>query len=319
MRFSFSDIRKINGRNLLVFFCFVVVSSSLWVLNAMNERFETDIVVRVAVANIPEGVELEGQDDLGVDVYVRDRGSELLDYKLGNDPVVTVDFNELSDIGNGNLTMHFSALENRVSNALKSSSTFLHFKDDYLSLQVKRESVTLPVKLNYDIETKRHYELIAVDASVREITFVAPSSEIKEWEVLELPEFVIRGLDRDTLFTYHLPGGKYSAYDPSSIDVHLTVAPYVDCQLICPVNLVNRMFDLNLDDYYDIPDSVLVSYLAPASLAGGVSECDFRVELDFMELTGGMSDSIAFRLAKRPMSIEEADVKIVPGFVCRRK
>ena len=78
------------------------------------------------------------------------------------------------------------------------------------------------------------------------------------------------------------------------------------------------MFDLNIRDYYDVPDSVLVSYLAPASVASDVAEDDFRVELDFMELTGGMSDSVRFGLAKRPLSIEEGDVKIVPGFVYRR-
>ena len=319
MRLSISSLRKINGHNLLVFLCFVIISSSLWLLNALNERFETDIVVGVVVTNVPEGVELEGQDDIGIDVYVRDRGSELFDYKFGNAPEVSVDFNDLTNDGNGNLSMHFSALENRVSNALKPSSTFLHFKDDYLLLQVKRERVTLPVKLNYDIETKRHYELIAVDASVREITLIAPSSEIKEWEMVELPEFVIKGLDKDTLFTYDLPGSRYSAYEPSKIDVHLTVAPYVDSKVTCRVNLVNRLFDLNLDDYYNIPDFVTVSYLAPASVAGSLADDDFRVELDFMELTGSKSDSVHFVLAKCPLSVERDDVTITPGFVYRKK
>ena len=312
-------IKKINGRNALLFMCFLFLSSSLWLLEAMNERFETDIAVGVVVTNLPEGVELEEQDDICAQVYVRDRGNELFDYNFGNAPVVSVDFSELTDDGSGTLTMHFSALENRVSNALKPSSTFLHFKDDYLVLRVKRESVTLPVKLNYDVETEKHYELVSVEASVKEITITAPSSKVNEWEYIELPEFVIKGLSEDTLFRYSLPGDKYLRYDPSVIDVYLTVAPYVKRELRAGVNIVNRLFDLNIGDYYDIPDSVAISYLAPASVAYDVTDKDFRVELDFVELTGGKSDSIRFGLAKCPLSIEEGDVEIVPGFVCRRK
>ena len=51
-------IKKINGRNALLFMCFLFVSSSLWLLEAMNERFETDIAVGVVVTNLPEGAEV---------------------------------------------------------------------------------------------------------------------------------------------------------------------------------------------------------------------------------------------------------------------
>lgn len=314
-----SFLNKINGHDTLVFMCFLIISSALWLLNAINERFETDIVVDVVVTNLPEGVELENQDDLTIEVFVRDKGSELFDYIFGNAPKVSVDYKDLTDNGNGSLTMHFTALENRVSNALKPSSTFLHFKDDYLSLQVKRERVTLPVKLNYDVETGKHYELVDVQTSVKDITVVAPSSRVKEWEFVELPEFVIKGLDKDTSFTFPLPREKYLSYEPSVIDVHLTVAPYVSRNVKRRVNIVNRLFDLNLGDYYDIPDSVTVSYLAPASVADRITEEDLRVELDFVELTGGKGDTVHFRLASCPFSIEKDEVTITPGAVCRKE
>lgn len=310
---------KINGHDTLVFICFLLVSFSLWLLNALNERFETDIAVDVVVTNLPEGVELENQDDITVGIFVRDKGSELFDYKFRNSPKLSVDYNDLTDNGNGTLTMHFTALENRVSNALKPSSTFLHFKDDYLSLQVKREMVTLPVKLNYDVETERHFELVNVEASVKEITVVAPSSKVKEWESIDLPEFVIKGLDKDTSFSFSLPRRKYFSYRPDVIDVHLAVAPYVSRKVTRRVNIVNRLFDIDLADHYDIPDSVQVSYLAPSAVADRVTDEDFRVELDFVELTAGQSDSVYFKISSCPFSVENGDVVVTPGFVCRKK
>ncbi len=310
---------KINGHDTLVFICFLFVSFSLWLLNALNERFETDIAVDVVVTNLPEGVELENQDDITVGIFVRDKGSELFDYKFREAPKLSVDYNDLTDNGNGTLTMHFTALENRVSNALKPSSTFLHFKDDYLTLQVKREMVTLPVKLNYDVETERHFELVNVEASVKEITVVAPSSNVKEWESIDLPEFVIRGLDKDTSFSFSLPRRKYFSYQPDVIDVHLAVAPYVSRKVTRSVNVINRLFDIDLADHYDIPDSVQVSYLAPSAVADRVTDEDFRVELDFVELTGGQSDSVYFKISSCPFSVENGDVIITPGFVCRKK
>lgn len=310
--------KKINGREALVFLCFLFVSFCLWLLKAMNERFETDIVVDVVVVNIPADVEFENQDAIGVEVFVRDRGTELLDYKIGNSPQIRVDFNELTDNGNGLYAMHFSSLENRISNALKSSSTFLHFKNDYLSLQLKRERVTLPVRLNYDVETKKHFELAAVETSVKEITVTAPSSRIKEWDFVELPEFVVRNLDKDSAFIYTLPQEKYVNYEPAKIDVFLSVSPYVSGMVTRRVHLVNRLFDLDLSNYCDIPDSVVISYLAPASVAGNINSNDFRVELDFVELTGGKNDSVYFKLAASPLSVEKSDVRIIPAGVRRK-
>ena len=291
-----SFLNKINGHDALVFMCFLFVSFSLWLLNALNERFETDIAVDVIVTNLPEGVELENQDDITVGIFVRDKGGELFDYKFREAPKLSIDYN-----------------------ALKPSSTFLHFKDDYLTLQVKREMVTLPVKLNYDVETERHFELVDVGTSVKEITVVAPSSKVKEWESIDLPEFVIKGLNKDTFFSFSLPRRKYFSYQPDVIDVHLTVAPYVSRKVTRHVNVVNRLFDIDLSDHYDIPDSVSVSYLAPSAVADRVTDEDFKVELDFVELTGGQSDSVYFKISSCPFSIEDRDVVITPGFVCRRK
>ena len=45
----------------------------------------------------------------------------------------------------------------------------------------------------------------------------------------------------------------------------------------------------------------------------------FNFELDFVELTGGQSDSVYFKISSCPFSVENGDVIITPEFVCRKK
>ena len=91
-----SSMKSEKGHNLFVFFCFLFVSFCLWLLKALNEKFETDIVVDVVVMNIPEGLELE-EDVVGVEVFVRDEGTKLVGYMFGANPQTNIDFKDLTE------------------------------------------------------------------------------------------------------------------------------------------------------------------------------------------------------------------------------
>ena len=311
-----SPVKSEKGHNLFVFLCFLFVSFCLWLLKALDEKFETDIVVDVVVMNIPEGLELE-EDVVGVEVFVRDEGTKLVGYMFGANPQTNIDFKDLTDI-DGNLTMHVSTLENRVSNSLKPSSTFLHFKDDYISFKVKRERKELPLKVNHDIETARNYELDAVVPSVPSVVVTAPPSRIKALEELQLPELVLRGVRRDTVCTISFQEEKYVDYEPAQVDLLVSVLPYVKKRILCQVGIMNKPLDVELNGYYDVPDSVIVTYTAPASVAGDITVNDFGVGADFMELSDAKSDSVAFRIVRAPASVDKRDIKIVPEYVYRK-
>lgn len=314
-----SLMKKINGHDALVFLGFLVVSFSLWLLKAMGEVHETGIVVDVVVKNLPTGIELDNNEDVKIEVLVRDKGEELFDYKFGQSPQVVVDFEELSDDGNGNLKMNLSALVNRVSNALKPSSTFLRFKDEFLALQLKREVVTLPVKLKYDIETVKHYELVGVETSAEEVRITLPSSKAKMLKRIDLPDLSLKGLSNDTMLYVPLPKDKYVNYEPSVVGVKVQVAPYVAGSVRGRVAVRNNMFSMDIGNFCYMPDSVVVSYMAPASVAAGVTSDDFVIELDFLELLGEKNDSVQFKLQSFPLGIDKDDVRLIPEFVrCRR-
>lgn len=311
-----SPVKSEKGHNFFVFLCFLFVSFCLWLLKALNEKFETDIVVDVVVVNVPEGLELE-EDVAEVEVFVRDEGTKLVGYLFGANPQISIDFKDLTDI-DGNLTMHVSTLENRVSNSLKPSSTFLHFKDDYLSLNVKRERKELPLKVNCDIETARNYELDAVVPSVPSVVVTAPPSRIVALEELQLPEIVLKGVRRDTVCTISFPKEKYVDYEPAQIELLVSVLPYVKKRTVCQVGIVNKPLDVESGEYYDVPDSVVVTYEVPASIAGDITAKDFEVGADFVELSDTKNDSVAFRIFKAPVSVERRDIKIIPEYVYRK-
>ena len=50
--------KKLKGNNLFPFLFFLLVSCCLWLLQVLNEDYETDIPFSVSILNVPEGIEL---------------------------------------------------------------------------------------------------------------------------------------------------------------------------------------------------------------------------------------------------------------------
>ena len=312
-----SATRKIKGHDVFVFICFLFVSVCLWLLKAMNERFEADIVVDVVVTNVPDGVEIEDQDALGVDVYVRDLGSELVEYTFGKSPQIRVSFFDFKD-NDGKLSMPVSMLENRVAKSLKSSTTFLHFKDDSLQLSVRKISRELPLRVDYDIETARHHELVGVVPSVSTVVVTGPPSVVDGMQSVELPGLLLKNVRKDTLVIIPLSKERYIDYKPAEVAVQLSVAPFAVKSVISKVHVLGRDSGQEVQRY-DVPDSVLVCYRTPSSVTGGISGHDFRVEIDFADISGEKPDSVALKVVTIPSSVDRRDVVVVPAFVHRKR
>ena len=107
---------KFKENSLFTFLFFLLVSCCLWLLQVLNEDYETDIPFNVTVQNIPDNVELVDKDDIEFGVRLHDRGTALLRYKFGHSRSVAVDYSEFRK-QNGVLSLPVSVLKRQVANA----------------------------------------------------------------------------------------------------------------------------------------------------------------------------------------------------------
>ena len=98
-RFGFRRIRNFllssKSREFLVFLFFVLVSFAFWLLQTLDDVYQTEFKVPLRLKNVPKEVVITSDLPEEVRVQVEDRGTVLLNYMLGRTFFpVTFDFSD---------------------------------------------------------------------------------------------------------------------------------------------------------------------------------------------------------------------------------
>ena len=104
-----------NSREFLIFLFFVFVSFCFWLLQVLNDDYETEFSVPLRLKNVPSDVVLTSELPDELRIGVKDRGTVLVNYMLGQTfyPIV-VDFKDYEDKGN-RVGIPVSALMKKIS------------------------------------------------------------------------------------------------------------------------------------------------------------------------------------------------------------
>ena len=76
-------LHRQRWKEALIFFCFVLLSFGFWLLQALQQEYETDLSIPVKYNNVPANIIFESKIPDMIKVHVRDKGSALLNYTLG--------------------------------------------------------------------------------------------------------------------------------------------------------------------------------------------------------------------------------------------
>ena len=73
-----------KSREFLIFLFFVFVSFSFWLLQVLNDDYETELSIPLRMKNVPENVVLTSELPEELKIGVKDRGTVLVNYLLGH-------------------------------------------------------------------------------------------------------------------------------------------------------------------------------------------------------------------------------------------
>ena len=121
-----------KSREFLIFLFFVFVSFSFWLLQVLNDDYETELAIPVKMKNVPENVVMTSELPSEIRIGVKDRGTVLVNYMLGQTfyPVV-IDFTEFAYKGN-HVQIPSSLLTKRIIGQLNQSTKVSAVKPDTL-------------------------------------------------------------------------------------------------------------------------------------------------------------------------------------------
>ena len=129
---SFLLSRK--SREFLIFLFFVLVSFSFWLLQVLNDDYETELSIPLKMKNVPENVVITTELPKELKIGVKDRGTVLVNYLLGQTlyPVI-LDFEEYADKGS-RVRIPTLALSKRIAGQLNQSTRLFGIKPDTLEI-----------------------------------------------------------------------------------------------------------------------------------------------------------------------------------------
>lgn len=287
-----------KSREFLIFLFFVFVSFCFWLLQVLNDDYETELSIPLRVKNVPENVVLTSDIPKDLRVGVKDRGTVLINYLLGQTLYpVTIDFNDYIEKGN-QIKIPSSTLNKRISGQMSQSTSLLTIKPDTLELFYMRgEGKRVPVRLKGQVKAERQYYISDTVYSPDSVMVYAPNEIIDTITAAYTESVFMEQLSDTTRCRLKLLPVKGAKFTPSYCDVTFLVDMYSEKTVEVSVQGINFPEDKVLRTF---PSKVQVSFQVGLSQFKNVTGDDFVIVVDYQTLKGVKDEKCSLLLMKAP-------------------
>ena len=290
-----------KSREFLIFLFFVFVSFCFWLLQVLNDDYETELSMQLKLKNVPENVVLTSELPNELKIGVQDKGTVLINYLLGKSLYpVTIDFEEYQDKGN-QIRFLSSALSKRVTGQLSQSTKLLAIKPDTLELIYTRgEGKKVPVCLRGEVEAERQYYISERIFSPDSVMVYAPREILDTITAAYTETLYVEEISDTTRHRAGIMPVKGARFTPSYSDITFMVDMYSEKTVEVPVQGVNFPEDKLLRTF---PSKVQVTFQIGLRQFKTVNAEDFTVVVDYQTLEKEKSEKCKPVLLKSPANV----------------
>lgn len=297
-----------NGREFLIFMFFVFVSFSFWLLQVLNDDYETELSIPLRMKNVPDNVVVTSELPKELKIGVYDRGTVLVNYLFGKTLYpVNLDFKDYEDKGNV-LRIPSLSLQKRISSQLNQSTRFSTIKPDTLEfIYARGEAKKLPVRLVGHVSADRQHYISRQIFEPDSVMVYAPR-EILDTMTAAYTEVVNQVEIADTTrFRVDLQTVKGAKFVPAYNDVTLLVDMYSEKIVEVPVSGIHFPSDKILRTF---PSKVKVTFQVGLTQFKNVTAKDFEVAVDYREIISDNKEKCRPILLEMPANVH--NVRISP-------
>lgn len=290
-----------KSREFFVFLCFFFIAAGFWLLQTLNNDYETEFSIPVRLRNVPENVVITSEPVSEVRVRVRDKGTVLLNYMLGKNfyPVI-LDFKNYTNMGN-HVQVQTSQVQKWITSQLNASTALLSMKPDTLEYYYSTGvSKMIPVKLCGNVSAGEQYYLPDTLFTPDSVRVYAPSDALDTMKVAyTLPlnlDNITDTLEREV--TLSAPKG--AKYIPASVKLTLPVDMYTEKTVEVPLRGVNFPADKVLRAF---PSKIKISFQVGMGRFRQITADDFHLVVSYEELVRLGSEKYTVKLRTLPEGV----------------
>lgn len=311
-----------KSREFFIFMFFFFIAGGYWLLQTLNNDYETEFSIPVRLKGVPNDVVITSEPVPELRVRVKDKGTVLLNYVLGKTFYpVQLDFADYKGEDN-HVYVSAADLGKKVMSQLNASTRLISLKPDTLEYFYSTgKSKKIPVRLRGNVSAGRQYYLSDTVFTPDSVLVYAPATVLDTitaaYTTLQRLENISDTLKRNVSLLPHR-GVKYV---PASVEMMLPVDIYTEKTVEVPLRGVNFPADKVLRAF---PSKVQITFQIGVSRFRQVNADDFHLWVSYQELLKLGSDKYTVRLRNVPEGVshvrfnpEQVDFlieQITPGY-----
>ncbi len=297
-----------KSREFLVFLFFFVIAASFWLLQTLNNDYETNFSVPLKLKGLPENVTLTADLPSEVNIKVRDKGTVLLNYMLTKNffPIL-INFSDNTGVNN-RVKIYASDFEKQIFSQLNASTRLLSVKPDTLEyIYSMGEAKRVPVRLMGQVVAERQYYISDTLFSPDSVLVYAPKEILKTITSAYTERLEVKHI-ADTVSCHpSLSKIRGAKFVPSSVNLLLPVDIYTEKTLEIPIYGVNFPADKILRTF---PSKVQLTFQVGLKDFHRLKPDDFALNVSYKELMHLGADKYTVKLKKLPPGV--SNVRISP-------
>ncbi len=273
------------SRDLLVFLLFLFISSSLWVLRALNKQYETVVSVPLVYVQKPNGYIFAKEMPKDLKVTVVGQGLNLLKcrWSSGSKPI---ELNLTSVVNKDRDYLLTSGLIPILRKKLGSDVQVLRVAPDSLIFSMEKlAEKRVPVRVQGVFDLAQQYTYCdTMQFEPREVSVYGPQQVLDSisevfTENVELNEI------KDTM-QYDAPLQKIPlvSCSDSSVRLHFKTERFTEKTIFAPISIINLPADKELKIF---PSNVSVSFNVGLSLYDSIGATSFSFYVDYLKAMEG--------------------------------
>lgn len=271
-----------KSREFFIFLFFFFMAGGFWLLQTLNNDYETEFSVPVRLRNVPENAVITSEPVTKLQVRVKDKGTALLNYMLGKSFFpVNIDFAKQKGEDN-RVRIYASQLSKEIAGQLKASTQLLSIKPDTLEyIYSTGVSKKIPVKLQGTIKAGRQYYFPDTLFQPDSVLVYAPEDMLDTIKAAYTQNLTMNEVTDTVKRHLSLQARKGVKYVPSTIQMTLPVDIYTEKTVEVPLHGINFPADKVLRAF---PSKVQVTFQVGVSRFRQVTARDFHINVSYEEL-----------------------------------
>ncbi|MCD8165250.1 MAG: YbbR-like domain-containing protein [Bacteroides sp.] len=300
-----------SSSKFLIFLFFFIISLGFWLLQTLNDDYETTISFPVRVRRIPNDVVLTSDPPAQMRVTVKDKGTILLNYIMRkNFTPLILDFDDY-DQGRDVVKIPRPAFQQSIFSQLNASTSILAISPDTIEFTYsKGNPKQIPVRLKGRVTAGRLNYISDTIFTPDSVIVYAPQQILDTMTAAYTTPLSLQNVTDTTKLYVELEKIKGAKFVPDNVAVTLATDIFTEKSVEVPIIGINFPADKMLRTF---PSKVKVTFRIGLKEFKTVRAEDFIITISYEDLLRSGSDNYKVELKAKPREVN--DVHISPEYV----